>query len=238
MLALFFALGRFLRVCLGNPPLSVCNVAVLRVWYCMLLCLLVFFCVCFVGVCSFLRVFAQFCVFSRVFECFCALGALLGASRPLLGVLGGLLDALGALLGALGALLGALGALLGALGALLGTSQTPLGRNLRKIWVVPTCWGPTWSPKSSQVRSKSFKNRRQKKQLIFKRFVLAFLVFSIDFHFKAKNVDFVKNSVFPIGNHEFQSSDFMGQNTFLNSKTFQKIYFFAKKNFQNEAPNP
>ena len=33
--------------CLGNPPLSICNVAVLRVWYCMFLNVFVCF-----GVCS------------------------------------------------------------------------------------------------------------------------------------------------------------------------------------------
>ena len=123
-------------------------------------------------------------------------------------------DALRALLGTLGELLGHSWAPLGrcwgtlgrswdALGAVLGTSWTTLGRNLEKAWVEYICWGPTWSPKSSQVGSKSFKNRRQKKQLIFKRFVLVFLVFSIDFHFETKNVDFVKNSVFLRENHDF-----------------------------------
>ena len=62
-------------------------------------------------------------------------------------------------------------------------------------------------------------------------------MFSIDFHFEAKNVDFVKNSVFPRENHDFGSSDFMWQNTFLNSKTFQKVDFFDKKTLQNEGPN-
>ena len=123
-------------------------------------------------------------------------------------------DALGALLGTLGELLGrswapfgrswgTLGRSWDALGALLGTSWTTLGRNLEKCRGGWRSWGPTWSPKSSQVGSKSFKNRRQKKQLIFKRFVLVFLVFSIDFHFEAQNVDFVKNSVFPRENRDF-----------------------------------
>ena len=106
-------------------------------------------------------------------------------------------DALRALLGTLGELLGhswaplrrcwgTLGRSWDALGALLGTSWTTLGRNLEKAWVEHICWGPTWSPKSSQVGSKSFKNRRPKKQLMFKRFVLVLFAFSIDFQFKAK----------------------------------------------------
>ena len=158
----------------------------------------------------------------------------------LLDTLGILSDALGTLLGrswaplgsswdALGHPWGALGALLGALGTLLGHSWARLGRLLDATWMHRDFGSPTWGPKSSQVGSKSFKNRRPKKQLIFKRFVLVFLVFSIDFHFEAKNVDFVQNNVFPRENHDFWSSDFMGQNAFLNSKTFQKIKFFAKK---------
>ena len=36
--------------------------------------------------------------------------------------------------------------------------------------------------------------------------------------------------VFSLGNNrDFQSSDFMGRNAFLNSKTFKKIDLFAKK---------
>ena len=30
-------------------------------------------------------------------------------------------------------------------------------------------------------------------------------------------------------NHDFLSSDFTGQNTFLNSKTFKNIFFFGEK---------
>ena len=128
----------------------------------------------------------------------------LGRSRDALGVL---LGTLGELLGRswvpLGRSWGTLGCSWDVLGALLGRSWTPLGRNLEKIQKNSVFWRPTWTPKSTQVGSKSIKNRRQKKQLIFKRFVLVFLMFSIDFHFEAKNVDFVKNSVFPRENHDF-----------------------------------
>ena len=112
-------------------------------------------------------------------------------------------DALGVLLGTLGELLGRSWVPLGRSWGTLGRSWGALGRNLGKIQKNSVFWRPTWTPKSTQVGSKSIKNRRQKKQLIFKRFVLVFLMFSIDFHFEAKNVDFVKNSVFPRENHDF-----------------------------------
>ena len=149
-------------------------------------------------------------------------------------------DALGVLLGTLGELLGRSWAPLGrswgtlgrswdALGALLGASWTTLGRNLEKCRGEWRSWGPTWRPKSTQVGSKILEKSISKQTLILKRLFLSFVPVFYRFPLRSKNVDFVKNSVFPRENHDFWSSDFMWQNTFLNSKTFQKIYFFARK---------
>ena len=55
-------------------------------------------------------------------------------------------------------------------------------------------------------------------------------VFFIDFHFEEKNVDFVKNSVFPKENHVFLEFRISWGHAFLNSQTFEKIRFWSQKN--------
>ena len=76
-----------------------------------------------------------------------------------------------------------------------------------------------------------------KKTWFLKRCLISLARVFHRFPLRRKNVDFVKNSVFPWENHDFWSSDFTWQNTFLNSKTFQKVDFFGKKTLQNEGPN-
>ena len=123
-------------------------------------------------------------------------------------------DALRALLGTFGELLGpswvplgrswgTLGRSWDALGALLGRSWTPRGRNLEKMQKNYVFSRPTWTPKFTQVGSKSLNNRCQKKTLIRKRFVSRIFRVFHRFPVQSKNVDFVRNSVFPEENHDF-----------------------------------
>ena len=123
-------------------------------------------------------------------------------------VLGSIWERFGTVWGLLWALLGSLGALLGALGALLGASQTPLGRNLRKILGAIHLLGPNLDPKIQPSWLQNPSKIDVKKQPIFKHvFSSDFKIFdgflapnSNDFLYVLslvrKNVEYVKFSVF------------------------------------------
>ena len=119
---------------------------------------------------------------------------------------------------------------MGVLGALLG----PLGRLLdatcEKAWVHPLCWGPTWTPKSTQVGSKILEKSFSKQTLILKRVFYVFFTFFIDFQVQAKITDFVKNSVFPKENHVFLEFRTPWEGTFSELSDFRKGWILGRKN--------
>ena len=143
--------------------------------------------------------------------------------------LGWPLGALGHSWDALGALSGRFWGALGALGGLLGASWTPLGRNLEKMQFRSVFWSPTWRPKSTQVGSKILEKSISKKTSVFKHFFYRIFRVLHWFLLRSKNLDFLKNSIFPRENHVFWEFRFLWQGTFLNSQPFKKINLDSKK---------
>ena len=133
---------------------------------------------------------------------------------------------------------GQLRTLLGALGRSWDALGTLLGRYLKNKQLEHKFWAPTWVPKSSQVGSKILKKCMSKRTLILKRFVLVFFIIFIDFHVKAKIVDFMKYCIFPKENHVFLEFRILWGPHFLNTQPFLNNRFRGQKTFQNWGQNP